>query len=78
MSKAMTKRGLKVKHEPSNTLVSGVMENCCLCREPTRFWFVKKDVALCEACAEAATEEDLPSKAEWCAKERQLSKTFGW
>jgi hypothetical protein len=48
-------------------------EHCCLCRAHTRFWYQPKDVALCLTCAEAAADTDIPSKADWCAKERELS-----
>jgi hypothetical protein len=48
------------------------LENCCLCRAATPYWYVHKDVACCQACAATATPDMIPSKAEWCAKERAL------
>jgi hypothetical protein len=47
-------------------------EPCSLCRTPTRHWYVPNDVALCEPCAETATPEQIPTKKEWCAKERAI------
>lgn len=53
----------------------GVKENCCLCRAPTHYWHKPTDVALCPNCAQTAKLEDLPSKKEWCEKERMLRRT---
>lgn len=52
------------------------VEHCCICRAKTRFWFTKKDVALCKSCAEKVDEKDIPSKQEWCEKESKLSDSF--
>lgn len=47
-------------------------ERCCFCRGRTRQWFAPKDVAVCFECAERMDPCDVPSKAEWCAKEHAL------
>ena len=44
-------------------------ENCCFCRKPTAFWYVKKDVAVCLLCAATASPEDVPDKRTWCRRE---------
>lgn len=50
------------------------LERCCLCRAPTAYWYAPKDVACCQACAKSATPDRLPSKKEWCDRERALTK----
>jgi hypothetical protein len=66
---------LKVTHD--GTGPGDVRENCCMCREATRYWH-RSDVALCCECAKTTELADLPTKAEWCAKERALRhKRFG-
>lgn len=49
-------------------------ENCCKCRAPTRYWYAAKDVAVCPECARTMRVADVPTKAEWCAKEALLSR----
>lgn len=56
---------------------SEVAERCCFCRKPTRFWFAPKDVAVCSSCAVEALPDAVPSKAEWCSKERIMSAIRG-
>jgi len=46
------------------------LEKCCFCRNRTSFWFKEKGVACCERCARFAKPEDVPSKKEWCRRER--------
>ena len=59
--------------EPSDIPVATIdMERCCFCRARTNMWHAGKDVACCESCAEEHDESDLPSKKEWCLKEREL------
>jgi hypothetical protein len=36
-------------------------ENCAFCRAGTRYWFAKKDVAVCPACALDHTASEVPS-----------------
>lgn len=70
---------LKVFHDGSEP--GEPMENCCLCRAATRWWWGTgaRNVALCQSCAKTAKESDLPTKVEWCAKERQLNpRLYGW
>lgn len=51
------------------------LELCCLCWQPTPYWYTPKDVACCEACAKDAAPEDIPSKKEWCAQARAKEET---
>lgn len=46
-------------------------EHCCFCFKPTSFWHEPKDVAVCIKCAEIHQDEDVPTKADWCASVRQ-------
>lgn len=59
---------LKIVHEG---FMEGPMENCCMCRTPTRWWHLS-DVALCPACAKKTKRTALPTKQEWVEKERAL------
>lgn len=47
----------------------GIAENCCICREPTYYWYQPKDVALCKKCAHTIEEEDIPTKIDWILQE---------
>jgi hypothetical protein len=49
------------------------MENCCFCSLPTNYWVPKKDVACCPTCAMTHVLEEVPTKAEWCAKRRETN-----
>lgn len=51
-------------------------ERCCMCREFTPYWYAPKDVALCPSCAEKTLLSSLPSKREWCEKERKLTDSY--
>lgn len=59
---------LKVVHD--GTPSWEVMENCCMCGEFTRYWYRRKDVALCPNCAKKTKLCELPTKEEWCRRER--------
>lgn len=48
-------------------------EHCAFCRAKTRYWFAKKDVAVCPACAEGRTASEVPSKRDWITAERSRS-----
>ena len=52
------------------------MENCCVCRHFTRYWYGTGalNVALCQACAQRADAATLPTKQEWCERERNSAK----
>jgi hypothetical protein len=68
---------LKVTHDGET---GPIKERCCMCRCPTNYWH-KSDVALCLHCKDKTQLEDLPTKAEWCAKEmlfRTLSEGHGY
>lgn len=43
-----------------------------MCRACTPYWYTPMDVALCPSCAETTPVESLPTKKEWCDKERAL------
>lgn len=43
-----------------------VLERCCFCRIPTKFWYVKKDVACCQGCAKKHQVKYIPTKKQWC------------
>lgn len=43
-------------------------ESCCFCWRPTRFWYVKKDVAVCPDDAHFRSPREVPSKKAWCAE----------
>jgi hypothetical protein len=49
-------------------------ERCCICREHTAYWLaIDGEVkgtspALCESCA--ASNDECPTKEEWCRHER--------
>jgi hypothetical protein len=62
--------GLEVTHDGEATGVP--RERCCVCRNPTNYWYAPKDVALCVNCAKVAKASNLPTKEEWCAKEKAL------
>ena len=51
-------------------------ENCCVCREPTRYWYGSGplNVALCQACAIRANQETLPTKKQWIEAESRANK----
>lgn len=70
---------LEVEREPSNW-DRWPKENCCMCRKPTSYWWGtgKTNVALCPDCASTAEASDLPTKAEWFAKERAANNTYWW
>lgn len=63
---------LKVTHD--GEAPGQVRENCCVCRAKTNYWYTPMDVALCETCAKTAKRSELPTKAEWCAKEDAIFK----
>jgi hypothetical protein len=65
---------IDVVHEPEGL---GPAERCCFCRLPTRFWCEAIDVACCPRCATDHTVADMPTKEEWCAKERELAGVHG-
>lgn len=62
---------LKVTHD--GTKPGEAQELCCMCRAPTRYWHYS-DVALCPTCAKITKREELPTKADWCAKEEAIAR----
>lgn len=56
---------ISVTEEPKEIPSWWERERCCFCRERTRFWYVPKDVAVCDRCAKHADASDVPSKKEW-------------
>lgn len=65
---------LRVKH--GGEAPGECRERCCVCRVPTNYWYKPLDVALCEDCALTTKKTDLPTKAEWCAREAELDTSF--
>ena len=61
-----------VTPEPDPT--PNVMEVCVFCRTPTRYWYTPSDVACCQNCAKEANPEDVPTKEQWCRRERIVEK----
>ncbi len=57
-------------------------EACCFCDRRTPFWTELADrtpgqqVACCEPCAEKHEPSEVPTKAAWCADQRQKHPTF--
>jgi hypothetical protein len=60
---------LKVHHDGEKP--GELQERCCMCREFTNFWH-SSDVALCTDCATSTKRNALPTKKEWCDKERAI------
>lgn len=67
-----------IEHDGSGP--ADVLENCCKCRQPTRYWYGTgaRNVALCQTCASQVEPEDLPSKKEWCEEERRRNPQPYW
>lgn len=59
-----------VEHEPADIVACPIQERCCFCREFTRYWAMNFDVACCQRCAGNADPMDLPTKEQWCRRER--------
>ncbi len=70
---------IEVTAEPEGlrTLTSEI-ENCCFCRKPTRYWYTPQDVACCGDCARRAKPEDVPTKTQWCRRERIANPVYGF
>lgn len=72
---------IKVKLEPDD--ISWPLEKCCFCRNPTKYWTEctnlkpGEQLACCENCARVANYKDLPTKEEWCNRERIVMKAKG-
>jgi len=49
----------------------GCYEQCCFCGEETKFWYVKRDVAVCPDCAKTHKAKEVPTKKEWA---RQVAR----
>lgn len=70
-----------VEHEPDS--FGPWLERCCVCRERTPYWTVLPDrtpgqqVACCQSCAKTVEPHEVPTKREWCDKERRLTRTVG-
>lgn len=64
--------GLVVTHDGEPSWAP--REACCVCREPTHFWYVPLDIALCQSCAHTSRTAELPTKQEWVERERTLAR----
>lgn len=40
-------------------------EHCCFCAEPTNLWYAPRDVAVCAACGETRSPDEVPTKDQW-------------
>lgn len=62
--------------EPDNEFAP--LERCCFCRAPATRWTLLPDrspgeqVGICRPCALTRNPSDVPSKVEWCEKERNF------
>lgn len=63
---------LTVVHEPADVFAGDAIERCCMCRAKTRYWYRPNDVAMCPSCAKVTRRYQVPTKAEWIAKERKI------
>lgn len=70
----LTDTPLPIVHDGSRP--NQLRERCCMCRESTPYWYAPKDVALCPSCADKTSLSELPSKREWCEKERKLTSNY--
>ena len=68
---------VKVEKEPASIEAEfSTQELCCFCWKPTRYWVAPitgQSVACCRKCAPKYGPRDLPSKAEWCRRAREVS-----
>jgi len=67
---------IKIHPEPPDM---GIREACCFCRQKTIFWSgdngdFEPNVAICPNCASVVEVTDLPSKEEWCKRERIIDR----
>lgn len=53
---------LKVIREPieNNYFFRNIIENCCKCNNPTRYWYIEENQPLCQKCALIIEEKDIP------------------
>ena len=58
---------VEVKKEPED-MGGPPYEHCCICDQPTPYWYEPNDVALCTKCAEFITKQKIPTKKEWLNK----------
>lgn len=59
---------IPVQHEDVEdlgTALASVRELCCFCFQRTRYWYVRKDVAVCQDCARTHQVSEVPTKAVW-------------
>lgn len=65
---------IRIRHEGRNA--GPPYERCCFCRIPTPYWYdtkdIEYDVAICLHCSSRHRVSDIPTKEEWCEKERLL------
>jgi hypothetical protein len=69
-----------IKIKPDKDLCTWPLEVCCFCRKQTNFWTEcpnlkpGEQLACCEKCARVANYKDVPTKEEWCNRERIVWK----
>jgi hypothetical protein len=70
---------IKTRREPKDQ-GGPPYECCCFCRTPTPYWTVGlgrkggEQVACCQECAKTREPSEVPTKREWCDKERAIYK----
>jgi hypothetical protein len=55
-----------------------VKERCALCGAPTDFWYLPKDVAVCQCCATNVMADQVPDKKVWLEKTSGVKLPDGW
>lgn len=68
---------VSVTPEPAGLEAFGI-EHCCVCDQPTKFWYTPKDIALCPSCAQIAVADALPCKENWIASQQRLHPRTPW
>jgi hypothetical protein len=64
-----------IKKEDDGLLATGVLENCCFCGLPTRYWAETNDVPVCRSCAPRHDIGDVPSKHDLYADGYETPET---
>ena len=60
---------IPIQHEgeEAGAAFPSVQELCCFCFQRTSYWYVRKDVAVCPACAKTHRVSEVPTKDIWWA-----------
>lgn len=65
--------GIPIAQEPKDLTqaMGSMVERCCFCDQPTAFWHLPKDVAVCKTCAASHAVAQVPDKEIWFAWNKQ-------